>query len=91
MELDRRDVEFLYPDLASVPTGAQLTVSFDGGESWAEVTVDEGTPRVLVAGPDATGVHPAAVVLPLGTSRVIVRSIADPEHLHRYAGVIDVL
>ncbi len=91
MDLNRRDVEYVYPDLTSIPADPELTVTFDDGLSWHPLTVDDdGAARALVAGPDATDVLAGAVVLPLGRSVMAVRSVSTPERLHRHVGVIDV-
>lgn len=91
MELDRRSREYVYWPVTETPTGGTLDVSFDAGVSWHPLAVADGAAAALLAGPDATTNPVGTVVLPLGRSVVLVRAVADPERIHRYAGVVDVI
>lgn len=74
----------------NIPTSdnsnGDLTVSFDGGDSWHDLEATTSTTaRILIAGPEAEDVG-SAVVLQLGTFRVFVRYKTTDETIIRRLG-----
>lgn len=74
-----------------LPEGADLEVSFDGGDSWHLLTSYEDGPGLYVAGSEATGDSPSGtVVLDAGEYAVLIRAVDDPEVTTARAGWVHV-
>jgi hypothetical protein len=85
MNLPRNGREYAHADIAGLAEDVTLQASLDG-TTWAPVTRDGDTVRLLVAGPDATGNPPGTLVLPLGRSMLTVRAEDNPEVVVRSWG-----
>lgn len=90
MKLPQSGREYaVFPLPEGVALDADLTVSFDDGDTWHKLTrPDANTARILVAGPQATANPAETVTLRKGTNRALVRLTVNHETVIRAAGSI---
>jgi hypothetical protein len=76
--------------ITGADTDTALSVSFDKGATWHNLTVTGSTAKILVAGPTATDNPPGTVVLTTGRNTATIRATDNPEVVVRGGGTVDV-
>ena len=85
MRLHRKAIEYVHSTVT--PADVALLVSIDEGLTWTDLPVEDGTARILIAGPAAVSPPGEALVIPSNVN-LLVKATDDPEHPIRKWGSI---